>query len=73
MKNHRVNLGRAGIVLADIVASGFCIKGLGVFWLNRRHAEEFYEVYKRIFAEAEFMVRKLKQTFETFPFAYFTR
>ncbi len=24
--------------------------------LNRRQAEEFYEIYKRIFVEAEFMV-----------------
>jgi nucleoside diphosphate kinase len=49
-------LGRAGAVLADSAACGFKIEGMGIFWLNRRQAEEFYEIYKRIFVEAEFMV-----------------
>lgn len=48
--------GRAGVVLTDVVACGFKIISLGVFWLNRRQAEEFYEIYQRIYIEAEFMV-----------------
>ncbi|CAL8127192.1 unnamed protein product [Orchesella dallaii] len=45
---------RAGIILGDIVASGFEITGLGVFWLNKKEAEEFYEIYKRIYVESEY-------------------
>lgn len=50
-------LGRAGIVLGDIVAAGFEITGLGMFWLNKREAEEFYEIYKRIYVESEYWVK----------------
>jgi len=46
---------RTGVVMSDIVANGFTIMSFEIFWLNRRQAEEFYELYKRIFAEQEFM------------------
>jgi nucleoside-diphosphate kinase len=48
-------VGRAGIILADIEASGLKVVSFGVFWLNKPQADEFYEIYNRIFAEAEFM------------------
>lgn len=28
-----------------------------MFWLNKREAEEFYEIYKRIYVESEYWVR----------------
>ena len=52
-----IYLGRAGVVLGDIVAAGFEITGLGMFWLNKREAEEFYEIYKRIYVESEYWVK----------------
>ncbi|OXA57533.1 Nucleoside diphosphate kinase 7 [Folsomia candida] len=55
IKPHIMREGRAGVVLTDVVACGFKIISLGVFWLNRRQAEEFYEIYQRIYIEAEFM------------------
>ncbi|ODN03301.1 Nucleoside diphosphate kinase 7 [Orchesella cincta] len=54
IKPHILREGRAGIVLGDIVASGYEITGLGVFWLNKKQSEEFYEIYKRIYVESEY-------------------
>lgn len=46
----------------DIVTAGFQITGMEMFYLDRTHAEEHYEIYKGILPE--FSVRSLIQYFE---------
>ena len=43
--------GAPGKIIDAILAAGFAITDIGLFQLDRAHAEEFYEVYKTVVSE----------------------
>jgi nucleoside-diphosphate kinase len=59
IKPHAVKEGLAGRIITDICAAKFKVVALEMFYLDRTHAEEFYEVYKGVLAEYAAMTEEL--------------
>lgn len=51
--------GRAGAIIDFILAEGFEISAMQMFWLDRPTAEEFLEVYKGVVAEFPALAEEL--------------
>ncbi len=43
--------GYAGKIMHDIMTAGFQISAMEMFYLDRTHAEEHYEIYKGVLPE----------------------
>jgi nucleoside-diphosphate kinase len=58
--------GLAGKIIADITRANYNITGFELFYLDRTHADEFYEIYKGVLAEysvrMKFMITFMKMT-----------
>uniref|UniRef100_A0A8C6KV48 Nucleoside diphosphate kinase homolog 7 n=1 Tax=Nothobranchius furzeri TaxID=105023 RepID=A0A8C6KV48_NOTFU len=59
IKPHAVSAGLTGKILNSISAAGFEISALGMFYLDRAKAEEFYEVYKGVVDEYPALITEL--------------
>lgn len=59
IKPHAMKQGYAGKIMHDIVTAGFQISALELFYLDRTHAEEHYEIYKGVLPEFSAMTAEL--------------
>ncbi|CAL8141121.1 unnamed protein product [Orchesella dallaii] len=59
IKPHAMQAGLAGKIMHDIVTAGFQITALEMFYLDRTHAEEHYEIYKGVLPEFSAMTNEL--------------
>lgn len=59
VKPHAIKEGLLGVVVSDIVSSGFDITAMGIFNLEKANVEEFYEIYKGVVREYTQMVEEL--------------
>jgi nucleoside-diphosphate kinase len=59
VKPHAVLSGKTGDIISAIKEGGFEITALGLYYVEKANAEEFYEVYKGVVAEYSGMVQEL--------------
>lgn len=59
IKAHAVKECLTGKIMHDIVTAGFKITGMELFYLDRTHAEEIYEIYRGVVPEYSEMTAEL--------------